>query len=302
MCKERYINPYTDFGFKRMFGTVASKPFLISFLNGLLEEEDPIVEITYHNPEKLGLHPGDRNAIFDLYCTTEHRHHIIVEMQNGSQRFFMDRSIYYSTFPIQEAAKVGDWDFDLPKVVTVALLNFRMPFFADSPEWKHELCLCDVATGKVAYDKLKYYYLEMPKFDKGLKDLVTTTDKWMYILKNINHMLQCPEELGGSLIESFFLHAEVARMDPEERMAYESSLKAMRDYFNTINFAREESLAEGRAAGLAEGKAAGLAEGRAEGAIEARLDVARLMLGKGMSLDEIVSLTGLPVDSIKALL
>ena len=33
---ERYVNPYTDFGFKLLFGTPMNKDLLIDFLNSLL--------------------------------------------------------------------------------------------------------------------------------------------------------------------------------------------------------------------------------------------------------------------------
>jgi len=65
----KYIDPFTDFGFKRIFGTEENKHFLISFLNDLLDIEDNIVDIEYRNLEKLGLSIVDRRAIFDVYCT-----------------------------------------------------------------------------------------------------------------------------------------------------------------------------------------------------------------------------------------
>ena len=33
-----FVNPFTDFGFKRIFGNEESKPLLISFLNDLLTD------------------------------------------------------------------------------------------------------------------------------------------------------------------------------------------------------------------------------------------------------------------------
>ncbi len=71
MCmsiKEKYIDPFTDFGFKWIFGTEENKELLISFLNDILELKYPIVEVEYKNLEKLGVHISDRKAIFDIYC------------------------------------------------------------------------------------------------------------------------------------------------------------------------------------------------------------------------------------------
>ena len=168
MCKERYINPFTDFGFKKLFGSEQS---LISILNAIIDDGDPIKSITYLTTEKLGMTRRNRVAIFDLYCTTESGAHIIVEMQNNAQDFFVDRSIYYSSFPIQEAAKKGQWDYRLPKIYTVAFLNFYISDFEDSPDVKNVVKLANVATGRVFYDKIKYIYIEVRKFRKGMDEL-----------------------------------------------------------------------------------------------------------------------------------
>ena len=112
--KERYINPYTDFGFKKLFGTEMNKDLLISFLNALFHDEQVIKDVKYLNSEKLGEGYGDRKAIFDVYCENEDGEKFIVEMQKVEQRYFKDRSVFYSTFPIREQGRRGsDWDFNL---------------------------------------------------------------------------------------------------------------------------------------------------------------------------------------------
>lgn len=94
----KYINPFTDFGFKLIFGTEQSKPFLIDFLNAVLAEEpgyEPIVDLSYNDKERIGENDRERRVIYDVLCTTDRGHHFIVEMQNASQAYFEDRSIYY---------------------------------------------------------------------------------------------------------------------------------------------------------------------------------------------------------------
>jgi len=68
--RERYINPYTDFGFKKLFGTEMNKDLLISFLNALFRDEQVIKDVKYLNSEKLGEGYGDRKDIFDVYSKT----------------------------------------------------------------------------------------------------------------------------------------------------------------------------------------------------------------------------------------
>ncbi len=84
--KERFINPYTDFGFKKLFGTEMNKDLLISFLNALLNgKEKEIEDVQYLNGENLGDGYGDRRSVFDVYCMSKDGSRFIVEMQKAEQ-------------------------------------------------------------------------------------------------------------------------------------------------------------------------------------------------------------------------
>ncbi|MFM7091140.1 MAG: PD-(D/E)XK nuclease family transposase, partial [Bacteroidota bacterium] len=52
--KTKYINPFTDFGFKKIFGEEASKTLLLDFLNAILPESGKIVDLTFKNSEQHG--------------------------------------------------------------------------------------------------------------------------------------------------------------------------------------------------------------------------------------------------------
>jgi len=96
--KAKYINPFTDFGFKKIFGEEASKPLLIDFLTSLLPETN-IVDLTFKPKDKLGNAADDRKAVYDIYCENSNGEKIIVELQKAKQKYFKDRTIYYSSFP-----------------------------------------------------------------------------------------------------------------------------------------------------------------------------------------------------------
>ncbi len=138
MFKERYINPYTDFGFKKLFGTELNKDLLISFLNALFEGKQVVSDIRYLNSEQLGINAQSRRAIFDVYCETVDGEKFIVEMQNVYQPFYKDRSVFYSTFPIREQANMGNWNFELKSVYTIGILNFVFPEDEYSEDWAQE--------------------------------------------------------------------------------------------------------------------------------------------------------------------
>ena len=122
---ERYINPFTDYGFKKLFGEEPNKDLLLDFLNVLLQEEQGVItDLTYLKSEHLGTGELDRKAIFDLYCENERGEKFIVELQKTKQNFFKDRTVYYATFPIREQAKRTDWNYELKAVYTIAILDF----------------------------------------------------------------------------------------------------------------------------------------------------------------------------------
>ena len=166
--EERYISLLTDFGFKRIFGTKPNKDLLINFLNSLFEGFQVIKDVKYLNSEHVGDVFAERKAIFDVYCENERGEKFIVEMQNAYQKYFKDRSLFYSTFPIREQAPQGaDWNFKLERVYTVALLNFDLKEEAfDQDDINHDVGLLDKKTHKVFNDKLSFKYRRC--FEKNL--------------------------------------------------------------------------------------------------------------------------------------
>jgi predicted transposase/invertase (TIGR01784 family) len=301
--KERYINPYTDFGFKKLFGTEMNKDLLISFLNALFHgSKQEITDVQYLNGEHLGDGYADRRAVFDVYCMTADGSRFIVEMQKAEQAFFRDRSIYYSTYAIREQAPKGEWDYHLEDVYTVGVLNFTFPadeYPADS--YRHEIKLKDVADNHIFYDKLTFVYLEMPKFNKTEDELVTMFDKWMYVLRNLSRLLDRPKALQDRVFKKVFEQAEIAKFTEAERRMYVESRKDMWDNYSVMKTAHDKGHVEGREEGLAEGLEQGRAEGRAEGMTLANRENAIKMKADGMPSNLIAKYTGLTEEEIDLL-
>lgn len=277
----------TDFGFKRIFGTDPNKELLVNFLNSLFDGEEVIKDVKYLNSENVGDVYTERKAIFDVYCENEKGEKFIVEMQNAYQTYFKDRSLFYSTFPIREQAPKGsDWNFCLKKVYVVALLNYRMSDEAfDSSDTIHTIALMDTKTNKVFNAKLMFKYVEVGRFDKTDDELISLSDKWMFVLKNLSRLDNRPSSLREKIFTKLFDAAAIARFTPMELREYEDSLKAYRDIKNSLDTAKEEGREEGRA------------EGRAEGVAM----VVKNMHAKGMDIDVIASITGLNKDEVESL-
>jgi predicted transposase/invertase (TIGR01784 family) len=294
--QDKYINPFTDFGFKKLFGSEPNKDLLIDFLNQVLPGKHKVKDLTYARTEQLGNSEADRKAIFDLYCIGESGERFIVEMQKAKQNYFKDRSVYYSSFPIQEQARKGDWNYQLAAVYLIGILDFTFSDEERELEVRHEVQLKDQKC-RVFYEKLTYIYLEMPNFSKSEGELQSNFDKWMYVLQQLPHLQSRPPALQERVFQKLFEAAEIARFTPDEKNKYEESLKYYRDLKNVV----DSSFDEGKAEGLAEGKADGLAEGKAEGLAEGKAEIALQMKLKGLETSLIAEVTGLSVEEIENL-
>lgn len=241
----RYIDPKTDFGFKRLFGQEDSKDILKQFLFDVLELTHPIQELTFIVPEQLPATADERVGVYDVYCTDVLGQRFTVEMQRGWQTFIRDRVLYYSTFPIIHQAQKGTgWQFELVPIYCIAILNFTLDI---GTNYLRRIQLTDIARKEVFYDKLTYVYIELPNFGLQPEGLVTEADRWIYLLKNLPELQDIPAELAKESFVKVFEIAREAALSPRERLFYEASLKSARDAYAELVSAHDKGLAEGRA-------------------------------------------------------
>ena len=278
--KDKYINPLTDFGFKKLFGEEPNKALLIDFLNQILPQEHQIEQLSYTKNEHLGNNLYERKAIFDLYCESSRGEKFIVELQKAKQNYFKDRSVYYSTFPIQEQAEVGDWDFKLSAVYTIGILDFVFEETKNNPDILHRVQLKN-QRNQVFFDKLTYLYIELPKFEKTEEELATKFDKWLYVFKHLSKLQDKPQALQEQVFEQLFQAAAIASFTREERAVYEDSLKYYRDIKNVVDSSKGEGFEQGQE--------------------EKALEIARKMKRRGVPNNIIAEDTGLAEETIKKL-
>ena len=289
--EERYINPCTDFGFKKLFGTPMNKELLIGFLNAMPGMDmGEIADVQYLNSEHLGDGYMDRRAVFDVYCTTDDGTRFIVEMQKREQEYFKDRTLFYSTYAIREQATKGKkWDYRLDNVYTVAVLNFKFPE-GEYPEdsYYHVVKLKDVEDNHVFYDKLTFAYLELPKFAKGEDEIASMTmfEKWMFVLRNLARLMERPKALQDRIFDRLFEQAEIAKYTPKERMEYVTSRKNYWDYYSTLTFSHKQ----------------GLQQGMQQGAWQEKVDTVRRMQALGLGSELIAKSIGLTLEEVQGIL
>jgi len=288
-----FIDPSTDWGFKKIFG---DEELLISFLNSLLEGEHVITSLEYMNNERIPKQKDERKVIYDLYCETDTGKHIIVEMQKRRQEHFKDRALYYSACSIAEQGERGEWDYELTPVYGVFFLDFKMDNDI-SDYYCKDVSLVEKYTGKVFSNKLRHIYIELPRFLKSESECDSLFECCIYNLANMKQMKEISFKDRDAIFGRLETLASKANMSKDERAQYRHEWKIYNDYFNSVDTAKKE----GRAEGLKEGHEKGIAEGIAEGEQRKNLENARNFKALGVSVDIIMKATGLTIEEIEKL-
>ena len=276
----KFINPFTDIGFKRIFGQEMSKPLLLDFLNNLLKGEKRIVNIKFLDKEQPAEYSGDRSLIYDIFCRTDNGERIIVEMQNKEQPNFADRCLYYYSQAIARQGEKGtDWRYHVDAVYLIAFINFHMDGLGD--EFRTDVVLYNLQKKEVFSDKERFIFLQLPNFRKEADECDNDFERWIYVLKNMDILDRMPWAAKDSVFHKLAEIAEVSNMSKEERIKYDS---ALRHYWDTI------SVLQG-----AEDK------GIAKGVKETNIKNAQTMKRLGVSKDVIMQVTGLSSEKIDSL-
>jgi predicted transposase/invertase (TIGR01784 family) len=278
----RFIDPLSDFGFKRLFGNEPNKDILIDFLNQLFKGQKEIADLIYNSTEYAGDTEEFKKVFFDLLCTGPNGEQFIIEMQRAEQHNFSDRAVFYTSRLINEQLPKGEshWNIELKEVYLIAILEFNFKHNT-SDRYLHNVSLVNTDTKEIFYNKLGYKFLELPKFVKTEGELETDLDRWFYLLKHMSHLDKVPAVLNKRIFQKIFKIAEVSNLTKEEKAMYNSNLKAKWDYENSIAYAEERGIEKGRH--------------------EEALNVARKMKEDGIPVAQISKFTTLSFEEIEKL-
>ena len=231
----KFIDPFTDWGFKRIFGQEASKELLIHFLNDLLEGERHVTGLTLRDKEQLPETKDLRGIVYDIHCQTDTGERIIVEMQNHHQERFVDRSLYYAARSIVSQGETRDWGYRLEPVYTVCFMNF-LPH--DIPaKFRTDVTLADMEDGRTFSDRMRLVYLTLPLFRKGADGCETNLERWIYTLKNMNKLDEIPFLADNPVFRPLADVADISALSQGERQRYDESIKTMRDHISAYETA-----------------------------------------------------------------
>ncbi|MDR1169540.1 MAG: Rpn family recombination-promoting nuclease/putative transposase [Prevotellaceae bacterium] len=322
--KEVFMNLKTDFGFKKIFG---NKTLLIAFLKTILFED--ITEIEYLPAEQLGYVKENRKAVYDVYCTTSSGKRFIVEMQASSQPNFAERMLFYMSYPIISQAPKGKvkktdsdgkevkkvWDYSIEGVYMIGILNFTLfPEKEAKNIVVEHIKLVRQKTNIVFTDKLEFVTIELPKFRKRKKNLLSLQDKWLYSLKNMEKLPECPKEFDDEILRELYENAKINNLTGEEMEAYSKSVMDYDDVILAVDYAKELGKKEGKKEGKREGKREGIEIGKKQGIekgekqgieigkIEERINFVQRCHKNGIGIEQIINLTGLAEEQVFAIL
>lgn len=283
-----FINPFTDIGFKRIFGQEVSKDLLLDFLNNLLAGERVINDLRLLDKEMLGMYEEDRSLIYDVLCETPDGERIIVEMQNQKQQYFPERTIFYAAQAIVRQGERGSlWKYDIKAVYCISFLNFRQDRISD--RFRTDVTLMDMKTGRQFTDHMRLIYLQLPLFKKGFDDCENDFERWICVLKDMDIMNRLPEAAKNSVFKKVAEIGELSSLTYEERLKYDDVLKRYRDTLAVMEGQKQEGFREGMEKGIEKGMEKGKAE------------IARNLKNDGIPLDVIARNTGLSIEEIEKL-
>jgi predicted transposase/invertase (TIGR01784 family) len=280
----RYMNLGTDFAFKFVFADRKNKALLIDLLNTIVDKKDRIVDIEYMHPEQMGLTEEDRKVIFDLFCMSEKEERYVVEMQLAKHDYFLERVLYYATFPIQKQAIKGEWNFELKPLYFIAIMNFVLPQNSSSNYVNH-YALMNVCTHELLLDKLNFITVELPKFNKMESELKDNRDYWLYCFKNLPKRKEPPQGIEGTLFDKLVQLLEINNLNTEDMAEYVKSITEYSDVQLAMQCSRREGMEKGVEKGIATEKVL----------------IAKKLLNSGMTIDFVIAITDLTSGQIQQL-
>jgi predicted transposase/invertase (TIGR01784 family) len=281
----RFINPKTDFAFKKIFGSSESKDILISFLNALVYNSELVIQDLeiidpYLAPKVTGL----KDTYLDVKAQLNTGEIVIIEMQVINVEAFTKRVLYNAAKTYSLQLDVGQGYRFLKPVIALTITDFIQ--FENTDSWiSHFIFKEKTQNFNYSENELELVFVELPKFQKSLEQLETLTDKWIYFMQSARTLETVPETLETvPQIQRAFQIANQTNLTREELDEVEKVELFLQDQRNAISFAESQARQEGQT------------EGRTEKAIEiARqllniLDDQTISRTTGLSLEEIQNL------------
>ena len=235
-----FINPKTDFAFKKIFGSKQSKDILISFLNAIVyNEQDIIQDLVILDPYQAPRIKGIKDSYLDVKATLVDGTTVIIEMQVLNVLGFEKRVLYNAAKAFSIQLGVGEDYTLLNPVIALTITDFEMFPGNDRIISRYRLKEKDDLTDYS--DDIELVFVELPKFKKELNDVETLLDKWLYFLKSANQLKSVPPKMGEvPAIHHAFTVAQQSKLSRKELEILEKREMFLHDNRNALLKARQE--------------------------------------------------------------
>jgi predicted transposase/invertase (TIGR01784 family) len=271
--KELVVKPKLDVVFKILF--TEHIDLLKTFLSAALNlPESEFAEIKVLNPEIAPETAEEKYARLDVVVNKPDGTKINVELQNGDENNFKERSIFYcSKLFTRDVSKGKDYAL-IPKTVCINIVQF--PLFPD------EGYICTVfptiqESGNIVSDKWEIIYFQTLKLPQDLSDDLSQWLKFFTITTQ-EEMINMDARTQSAGIKKAIKIVETMNDD---------------DWYRSLARVREETLFNERLA---------LGAAYEKGSKQAIFNVARDMHKLGMPIDQIKAITKLTDAEIKDLI
>ncbi|MGZ6254902.1 MAG: Rpn family recombination-promoting nuclease/putative transposase [Candidatus Chromulinivorax sp.] len=305
-----FMSPRSDVGFKKLFGNEYHKNLTISFLNSVLgkKEGNLIESITFLDIEKLPKQIQGKTTYLDIHCIDQNGNHFLIEMQNKYQDHFIERAMFYSALIFGNQLDAG-FDYDkLMPVILISVLNHTLFTHHHDVVSRHVLMDSKHLTITSRYQQ--FYFIELPKFHKTIKQLSSAMDYWLFFMIKADTYENIPQELQKSedLVQAF-------KVLEKMQWTYDEIKDYVRELDNAgmnqrieagalkrgLQQGLEQGLEQGLQQGLQKGLQQGIEKGLEQGKQEQQKEVALKLLKKGMDINFIIELTNLSIEQIELL-
>ncbi|MDO4931278.1 MAG: Rpn family recombination-promoting nuclease/putative transposase [Prevotellaceae bacterium] len=301
--KDKYIR--FDWAIKRLLRQKANFDVLEGFLTVFLNQEIKVVEILESESNQTAV--DDKFNRVDIKARNSKGEIIIVEIQNTSELYYLERILYGVCKAVTEHIKLGNTYKEVKKVYSISILYFDLGIGDDylyigqnnfiGVHTNDQLVVNakekNVIVRKSPSDIFPTYYIV--RVNNFNKYAVTPLEEWVDYLKNgvIREDTTAPglQEAREKLL--------YYSMNDAERHAYDEHINAVMIQNDVLGTAKLEGLTEGRIEGHAEGLAEGLVTGRAEGMADEKVNTARKMLSLNIPIETIMEVTGLSEEDIR---
>ena len=280
--KER-LDLKIDYVFKKIFSKPENNLELIEFLEAILHIK--IVKIEVKNPELPKGYKDQKLGVLDIRAHINDDTIIDIEMQVSNGRTIVNRNLAYSSNIMAGQLQVGEFYKDIKTVISIVILaenvfkrnsylnEAKLIFTEPDPEY----CVDMGYKGEehILTEKLRYIYIELPKFLEKNPDMSTKLNQWLWLLVGREDMVKMASK-ENKLIENV---EDLDTMSADENERFEAFKRKVAIWES--NMLKQEGLEEGEA--------------------KKQNEIAKKMKEKGISIELIIETTGLTKEEVEAL-